>query len=289
VPVGGGERGLAWVATRQHGCVSVAQLHVLGCSRHAISHRVAQGRLHPLHRGVHLLGADRPTTLGRYAAALLATGPSALSHRPATTAWDLLPSSPAAVDVTTPRARRPRHDGIIVHRSTTLAPDEIRRRHGLPVTSPARTLLDLAATAPRRELERAVAEAHVRGLARREELEAMLARHAGHPGVAALRAAAQGTRSRPERDLLALCAAARLPRPQVNTRVEGFEVDAYWPEQRFVVEVDSFGTHGHAAAFAKDRHRDLVLQAAGITVLRVTDRQLAEDRLAVAATLAATR
>jgi very-short-patch-repair endonuclease len=120
----------------------------------------------------------------------------------------------------------------------------------------------------------------------------VLHRHPGRPGTRALRRILDGglhrTRSRPERDLAALCAAARLPAPELNARVAGLEVDAHWPEHGVVVEVDTLGTHGHATAFVADHRRDLELQAAGIAILRVTDHQLAHDRPAVTAVLAAT-
>ena len=283
-----GDRGIASIAAHQHGHVATAQLNAIGLGRNAIAHRVAQGRLHPIHRGVLRVAGAEPAAI---AAALLAAVPAVASHRSAASLWHLLPHQPGSVHVTIARARRVERHGITVHRCD-LPADEIRLRHGLPATSAARTLLDLAATRPAAELARAAANAYVAGLARERELEAVLRRHAGRPGTTALRRVLDGglhrTRSNPERDLAAVCAAARLPAPRMNATVEGFLVDAHWPEHRLVVEVDTLGTHGHARAFAADHHRDLVLQAAGIAVLRITDDQLEHDRPAVTATLAAT-
>jgi len=154
------------------------------------------------------------------------------------------------------------------------------------LTSPERTLVDLAATAAPDDLERAVNEAQVLRL---------LGRGIGpddRPGHAALRAAlgAHGTTvssSEAERRLLALIRAAALPRPRTNVRVGRFEVDMLWPEQRLIVEVDGFAAHGTRAAFERDRVRDAELQARGYRVLRITWRQIEREPHAVVARLAA--
>lgn len=271
------------VAAHQHDALSRRQLVALGLTRDAIAHRVARGRLRPLHRGVY--GTARPHALQAIAAALLATHPAVASHRTAAYLWGLVRTPPPLPEVTVQRGRRPRHPRIRVHRAATA---DRCVHQGLPVTAAARTLLDLAATRPPHELARALTEAHVKDLARGPELEAAIA--TGRPGArvlrAALRAGIHRTRSRPERDLLALCREARLPLPQVNTRVEGFEVDAVWHDRRLVVEIDTFGTHGHPRAFAADHHRDLTLRAAMYEVVRLSDEQLAYDRVAVSAILA---
>lgn len=291
VPVATGDRALGEMAARQHGCVSARQLEAIGLTRHAIAHRVAEGRLHAWHRGVFLVGGAAPQRFGREAAAVLACAPAVASHRSAAALWDLLRHQQGSVHVTSPTARRARHAGITAHRSD-LPRDEIRIRHGLPVTSPARTLLDLAASTTAAELARAAANAYVAGLAPEAEIERTLSRHAGRPGTRTRQRILDGglhrTRSNPERDLAARCVAARLAAPQLNATVAGLEVDAHWPSHRVVVEIDTLGTHGHARACAADRRRDQTLQAAGIAVLRVTDQQLAQDRPAVTAVLAAT-
>jgi very-short-patch-repair endonuclease len=170
---------------------------------------------------------------------------------------------------------------------------EVVRRHGIAVTTAARTLLDVAPQLDRRELARAVEEAQVQALATRTQLEALVARSGGHRGVGALAAAVAAcdeprfTRSRAERRLLELVRRARLPEPAANARVGRLEVDALWPAQRLVVEVDGWRFHSSRAAFERDRERDAELQAAGFRVARVTWRQLVSEPEAVVARLAA--
>jgi very-short-patch-repair endonuclease len=161
---------------------------------------------------------------------------------------------------------------VTLHRTTRL---ETTRRHGIPVTTPARTILDLAATAEAHELERALEQARLRHLVSARDLGR---RSRDRPGAARLRALLEQeptlTRSEAERRLLALLAAAQLPSPRTNVRVLGHEVDALWPRQRLVVEVDGFAFHGGRDAFEHDRARDAELHAHGYRVIRVTWRQL---------------
>jgi very-short-patch-repair endonuclease len=170
--------------------------------------------------------------------------------------------------------------GIVVHRVTRLDPSEARRCHRVPVTTPARTLLDLAATASPSELERAAAEARVRRLVRSRDLLALLARYPRHRGAATLRTLIDSkadpalTRSEAERRFLSLVRAAELPAPEVNVRVGRHEVDFLWQESRLIVEVDGFRFHSSTAAFERDRARDAELMALGFHVLRVTWRQI---------------
>ena len=158
MPVDGAERAAVELASRQHGVVSVEQLARVGRGRHAVSHRVERGWLRPLHRGVYLVG-PLETEHSRLMAAALAACPGALiSHYPAAVLWGLRPPREGPTHVIAPRAHsRPR---IVVHH-VTLHPHDITRRHGIPTTSAARTVLDLAATAPTRDLERAVNEAQI--------------------------------------------------------------------------------------------------------------------------------
>jgi very-short-patch-repair endonuclease len=162
---------------------------------------------------------------------------------------------------------------------------------GIPVTSPSRTLLDLASVAPSRELEQAIAEAERRHLASRTKLAALLARYPRRPGTRALRALVEVdqrpalTRSQAEERLLRLIRLARLPAPDVNARVGRYEVDFLWREAGLVVEVDGFAFHSDRAAFEADRRRDAELAARGLTVIRVTWRQIVEEREAVLVSL----
>ena len=199
-----------------------------------------------------------------------------------------------------PAARRPgghhahaaRHPvdraGIRIHFSSDLPASDVTTRHGIPVTTPLRTLLDLAAVASAGELERAVQEAQVRGLVTADQLRR---RAVGVRGAPALRAALALepalTRSEAERRLLTLIRAAGLPRPQTNVRIGPYEVDAVWAQPRVVVEVDGFAFHGTRSAFERDRRRDADLAARRYTVLRFTWRELTRRPEAVIARIAA--
>jgi very-short-patch-repair endonuclease len=183
--------------------------------------------------------------------------------------------------------------GLRAHRVTALAPEDVVERHGLRVTSPARTLLDIASSIPTAELERVVEQAQVQRLVTRADLLDVLRRGAGRPGTRRLRTVVGPddepafTRSEAERLLLALVRAAGLPAPRTNVRVAGLEVDAVWAQQRLVVEVDGWSYHRTRAAFERDRRRDGRLLVAGYRVLRITWRQLTRERERVIAMLAA--
>jgi very-short-patch-repair endonuclease len=158
------------------------------------------------------------------------------------------------------------------------------------VSTPARTLLDLATVTSADDLARAVEEARVLRLVTDAGLRALLARHPRRAGTRALLHALAGeprmTRSEAERRLLALIRRAGLPLPETNVRVLGDEVDVLWRRQRLVVEIDGFGVHGTRAAFERDRARDARMMAAGYRVLRVTWRQLEDEPEKVVALLA---
>lgn len=162
---------------------------------------------------------------------------------------------------------------------------------GIPLTSAARTLLDLAGTSEEDALRHALSDAFARQLITQRELSSGLERAAGQTGTRALRALlADGptiTRSRAERALLRIVRDAGLPRPRTNLRIEGKWVDAYWPEHNLIVEIDGYAVHGHRQAFENDRASDQRLVAAGYRIMRITWRQLTERPLRVAANLAA--
>ncbi|HEX8688766.1 MAG TPA: DUF559 domain-containing protein [Solirubrobacterales bacterium] len=226
-------------------------------------------------------------------AAVLASGPGAmLSHRSAARLWRLIPLRQSAVEVTRPRNGRPRA-GIVVHRSHVPA-DERTVLNGIPVTTVPRTILDLAAVATRREVERAFNEVEVRQLTDRLSIPDLLARHRGRRGTGVLRAmlgdrtAFSGvTRNDFEERFARFVDDHGLPRPRFNAdlAVGGrfFVVDCLWAEQRLVVELDGRVAHGTRQAFEADRERDRLLQAAGWRVVRITWRQL--EKTAVAADL----
>jgi very-short-patch-repair endonuclease len=278
---------VARIAARRDGAITTAELAAAGIGEKAVARRVADGRLRRVHRGVYLVGP----VAGRYArehAGLLAAGPSMLlfAHTAsATWGWH---QPGEVVHVAGPRHRRG-DARLVVHRAT-IDPCDVRRRHGLPLTSPARTLLDLAAALDPASLDVAINEAHVAGHTSLRELEALLARQPTHRGAGALAAAIREqpgvTRSRGERTLAALVAAAGLPRPRTNAIVCGWEVDAVWDDARLVVEVDGWGAHGTRWSFERDRRKDADLQLGGYRVLRITLRELETRPHAVVARIA---
>ena len=217
------EQALIALARRQHGVVSAAQLADIGCGRHWIAHRVAIGWLQP---AASRRLRRRPTgsaAVSAAMAAVLACGDGALlSHYPAAVLWALRPPPTGAMHVTVMRdVREPRrHPSASRERHSTRA--DVTRRHGIPVTSPARTLLDVAASAAQRELNRAVDEARVNRLVTDRSLNEQCSRYPTHRGTAALKTAIRTepklTRSEAERRLLELIRAARLPEPRTNVR-----------------------------------------------------------------------
>ena len=268
--------------------MTVAQLRAAGATRNAVAHRVASGLLTRLHRGVYRLGPTH-TTLTSPMAAVLACGPTAvLSHHAAAALHGIRPARPGAIDVTVTRGHPGSRPGIRVHRGRL----DRTVVNGIPVTTVPRTLLDLAAALPERELDRAIEEAQIRRKLDLASLTDAVHEGRGHRGARALRAAAakatepQLTRSEAERRLVELIRRAELPRPNTNARLGGYEVDALWPAERLVVEVDGFAFHGGREAFERDRRKDAELLGAGYRVLRVTWRQIAHAPEAVVARLA---
>jgi very-short-patch-repair endonuclease len=175
-------------------------------------------------------------------------------------------------------SRKLRRRARLVPHTAALRPRERRLVAGLPVTSPLRTLTDLARDPL---VDRALREAQVQRLVTRDEID-------GSGRLAALldTAAAQPTRSALERALLRIVRAAGLPKPRVNHRIGTYTVDFAWPAHRLIVETDGYAAHGDRHAFEADRARDAHLAAQGWTVIRFTWRQLHDDPLRVAARLA---
>jgi very-short-patch-repair endonuclease len=282
------DRAAAGIARQQFGVISSAQLHALGLQRGAIRRRLERGQLHRIHRGVYAVGHTRLSYRGKLWAALLACGgPGAavLSHRSAAAVWELIPTPAGHPDVTTLKASRSL-PAVRVHRSTTLTADDIVEKEGLPVTTVARTLRELATQVTPHRLERICHRAaHLRVLD-----AAVLADSHGALKKALQtleRREPQITRSKLEERFLKLIAQAKLPRPEVNVTVEGHEVDFFWSEHRLMVETDGAATHLTPIAFEDDRARDARLTAAGYRVVRFTRRQVTERPRAVASTLSA--
>lgn len=276
---------VAKLAERQHGVVSAGQLYSLGLSEDQVGQRVRAGWLHRVHRGVYAVGHRRLSRLGVWMAAVLAARVprgrmAALSHRSAAELWGILRAAapaPRPPEILI-RARNPRpRPGMVVRSSTTLAREEVTSCDGIPCTTPARTLLDLAAVAGRRELERAMDEADYLRLCDARELAALAHRHRGRAGTALVAAVLDShdvgstlTRSELEERFLALCRDARLPAPRVNAPLAGLTVDFLWPGAGVVVEVDGRSAHATRRAFQDDRDRDSLLAARNYLPIRFT-------------------
>jgi very-short-patch-repair endonuclease len=288
------DRLIGALAARQHGVVTRAQLRDAGLSDAAITRRLPAGRLHRLHTGVYAVGHPVLGRRGRWMAAVLACGPgAALSHASAAALWELRASASAWIDVTVPRTGKRTRERIRIHRPRTLGPDEVTTRDGIPVTTPARTILDMAATLQESRLEHLLDQAEIRELTDYPALEALATAHPGHRGAGKLRAALRrhdaGTDvARSDLEILfkELCRARGLPAPRVNHRVEGKEVDFLFEAQKLVVETDSWRYHKTRHAFENDRARDAKLARAGYRTLRFTDTQIAHRAAAVAETIA---
>ena len=239
------------IARRQHGVVTRRQLVDEGVAAKTVTRMAEAGQLIRLHRGVYAVGHRAIGEKGRAMAAVLASGPGAvLAGLWAAALWGLCrwPRGDVEVIARSGRARK----GIKVRRAA-LERGEVTRHFGIPVTTAARTLADLG------EPPKLVAEAQVRRL---------------------VPSPADGTtRSELERRFLEVVEEAGLPRPLMNRRVEGFEVDAVWLEQRLVVELDGWEFHRTHEAFERDRERDAVLMIAGWRTMRITARGMHAQRL----------
>jgi very-short-patch-repair endonuclease len=268
---------VAQLAAAQFGVVDYDELTACGLTDEAIRWRVRNGRLHPLYKRVYAVGHPNIALRGRFLAAVRACGPTAvLSHHAAAVLWGLLKWDGRYPEVLVTRTRR--HARIRTHRTKRLDPVDVRRRYGIPVTSPARTLVDLAATLDAQPLRRAAREAMAQELVTIPELTDALRRLAPCRGCTKLAAIlAQGyapTRSELEDVVLDLILVAGLKRPEVNVamRVGGRRVvpDFRWPEQRLVVEADGAQWHDHGLARHDDAERQALLEASGERVVRVT-------------------
>jgi very-short-patch-repair endonuclease len=284
------DRAIAALAARQRALVTYRQLIALGASRTAIAGAVRRGRLHRIHHGVYaLVPAAVLPALALEQAALLACGPRALlSHRTAAALWGVLDCAAGCVEVTIVGGDAGRRrSGIAVHRVRALDRRDVRRHERLPLTAPARTLLDNAPSLPDRQLERAFDEALARRLTSRTALREMLARHPTRAGAPRLRAlleegrAPTFTRSEAEERLLNLLRLGGLPAPECNATLGRFEVDFLWRRERVVLEVDGYAFHAARRCFEADRRRDNELHAAGFHTIRVTWRQLTREPEAV--------
>jgi len=284
-----------WALARsQHGVVTRGQLLELGFGPQSIKHRVAKGRLHPMWLGVYAIGRPQLSVYGRWMGAVLCCGAGAvLSHESAAALWEIRSARQRKIEVSVPVGVRRRRAGIVVHRRVALGASEKTQRHGIPVTTPVCTLIDLAARVSHSHLEAAINEADKRDLTDPEALRAALDDLVGaRPGIATLRRTLDRrtftlTDSELERRFLPLARRAGLPRPETGRRLNGFRVDFHWPDLRLVVETDGLRYHRTPAQQARDRLRDQAHAAAGLTPLRFTHAQIRFEPRHVQATLGA--
>jgi very-short-patch-repair endonuclease len=274
----------AWAAT-QHGLISVEQLHACGLGRNAIALRVRNGRLHRVHRGVYAVGHPALTLTGRFVAAVLACGDdSSLSFFSSGAYWSFMRWEERLIDVTVVGTTTRGIAGVRVHRARSLDPRDVWHRDGMRVTSPARTLLDLAAVLPPEALRRAARQAQAERRVNIHQLREILARSNGHRGVAALRAIVDDgptpTRSDLEDALLDLLDDAGIERPEVNAplRLDGRRIvpDYLWRARRITIEADSRRWHDDPLTRRNDSDKQAILEANDYRVLRITDRQITD-------------
>jgi len=273
------------LAAKQHRVAARWQLKKCGLGPKAIRHRVNTRRLQEIHDDVFALGPGKLTRAGFLIAAVLACGKGAvLSHLTAAVHWGLIRSASAAIHITVPRRKKPEVDGVTVHLTRQLTSADWTIKDGLPVTSVARTLMDLAGVLGSRELIKAIEMAEKRRIFDLRAVEEILERSRGRRGAKALRAALAelngeppDTRSPLEDEFVDFCRERHIPPPQLNVVVAGFCVDAAWPDRKVVVELDSRTHHSGVHAFEEDRKRDAKLQVAGHRIIRVTRHRLRHE------------
>jgi very-short-patch-repair endonuclease len=277
------------LAKRQHWVVARRQLLALGFTPEAIEHRLKRGRLYQLYRGVYAVGRRDVGRRGTFMAAVLACGEdSVLSHEAAAELWEIWPGR-ARLEVTVPPTRSCRTPGIEVHRRATT---DGRLRHGIPVTSPIRTILDNATRLNEERLERMLNEAMNRDLITPETLRNELEHRKGQPGVRPVQALLDrhlfvATDSVLEQRMAKIARDAGLPQPLTQAHVNGYRVDFFWPDLGIVVEADSLRFHRTPAQQATDRLRDQAHLRAGLIPLRFTHWQVCRDSDEAATTLLA--
>jgi very-short-patch-repair endonuclease len=276
-----GKSARAWdLARKQHWVLARRQLLELGFTEAAIEHRLASGRLRKVMRGVYGVGRPGMSPQARWMAALLACGEKAvLSHRSAAALWGMAREPTRVIDVSVRRRCEHRLEGIRARSRPSLPAEDVTEFQGIPITTPARTLVDLASEPGRRDLERCVNEADKHDLIDPETLRAVLERFQGEPGVRVLRALLDRqsfalSDSNLEIFFRRIARAVGLPPPRSKEWVNNFEVDFFWPDFELVVETDGLRYHRTPGEQARDRLRDQTHTAAGMTHLRFTHYQI---------------
>jgi predicted transcriptional regulator of viral defense system len=268
------------LARRQHGVITRGQLIGLGFTPKAIKHRVQKGRLHPVVRGVYVVGRPHLTREGRWMAAVLACDPFAhLSHRSAAALWGFGNEHPHYIDVSVPRPSEARLAGLRCHRRPSLPSNEVDLRLNISVTTPVRTFLDLATVTGPKTLERSINEADKLDVIDADSLRKALDDHSGERGIRLLRHVLDKHTFRLSDDELErlfrpLAAAAGLPVPLTKHLVNKFEVDFFWPDLGLVVETDGWRYHRTPSAQTRDALRFQVHVANGLTPLRFSHYQV---------------
>lgn len=272
------DRQIAALARRQHGYVTRPQALELGLSRQSIVRRVEAGRLLPVYAGVYAVGHKPALPQDQAFAAILACGDGAvLSLATAATVWGIYKRWTTPFHITAATVHR--REGIHVHRAK-LHTHDLDRQLGLPVTSPSRTLFDNAPELTDKALTRAVNDLLRGHFLVLDDLVATVERNPRHPAAPRLRefveASAGPTASEFEDGFNAFCRRFDLPKPRCNTTIAGFEVDAYFPDQRVIVELDSWRFHASRSSFESDRERDATMLALGIVTVRITWKRLTD-------------
>lgn len=276
---------MARLAAEQNGVVSARQLQQCGLNSSAITVRARRGQLHRVHRGVYAVGSGALSLRGTCTAAVLACGQDAVLARYAAAGWHaMLPWAPRSIDVISQRSCGRAVAGVRAHRTRSLDRRDVWRRDNILITSPARTVLDLAAELTPNALRRMVRQAFAEGIVSVRQLTEILDRSGRHRGACRLRALLAGgyvpTRSELEDRALDLLAAARIDRPEVNPQLmldeRKIRPDLLWRDRQVIVELDGAAWHEDPLTRADDADKQAILEAVGYRVLRVRWRQLVD-------------
>jgi very-short-patch-repair endonuclease len=290
------DRRLADLARQQHGVVSRGQLARIGIGNAAISVRLRTGRLHRVHAGVYSVGHRLISREGRWMAAVLASGPGGvLSHWSAAALWGIRPNSRSVIDVTTPRKSRS-WDGIRRHHKA-LPADEVTVERGIPATSAARTIFDLAASEDPDAVESMLREMEFHRRWGPLSLPDLVERYPGRRGRRKVLKALERLKEEPpgrkrsklEERFAPFLRRHHLPLPRFNDWIllgaKRYRVDCHWPGTGQIVELDGWEGHGTKSAFREDRERDRRLRVAGYSVTRLTWSQLDDEPEQIASDL----
>jgi predicted transcriptional regulator of viral defense system len=264
---------IAAVAAPHHGNVTTRELLEAGIDKDGIAHRLKMGRLFREHHGVYSVGRPARTPIERASAAVLAGGPgAALSHSSAMALWGYWNRWDQPFEIVVPADRRPR--GITAHRPSTLRWRDLTTQLGVRVTSPARTIFDMTSRLNDRTLARTVNNALHSKWMNESELAELIGR-LGHLPAARRLAPLIGLDGTPPRsgwedEFPVFCAESDLPVPIMGARVCGYIVDALFPAEKVIVELDSWEYHKDPVAFETDRERDVVTLAHGFVTVRIT-------------------